>query len=115
VLDECHLLKTPEAKRSRIALKIQAARRLALSGTPIPNRPIELYSVLSWLDPTRWPSKERFRFALRYCAAKQTNFGWDLGGASNLGEFSKLLHSTLMLRRLKKDVLLSSAETAERD
>jgi SWI/SNF-related matrix-associated actin-dependent regulator 1 of chromatin subfamily A len=103
--DECHLLKTPEAKRSQAALKIQAARRLALSGTPIPNRPIEIYGVLSWLAPTLWPAKERFRFALRYCGAKQTAFGWDLGGASHLDELSAKLRSTLMLRRLKKDVL----------
>jgi SWI/SNF-related matrix-associated actin-dependent regulator 1 of chromatin subfamily A len=105
IVDECHLLKTPEAKRSQIALKIQASKRLALSGTPIPNRPIEIYGILSWLAPTLWPVKERFRFALRYCAAKQTVFGWDLGGASNLSELSQRLHSTLMLRRLKKDVL----------
>jgi SNF2 family DNA or RNA helicase len=107
VLDECHLLKTPEAQRSQVALKVQAAKRLALSGTPIPNRPIEIYGVLSWLDPTSWPSKERFRFALRYCGAKQTAFGWDLGGASHLDELSERLRSTLMLRRLKKDVLSS--------
>jgi SWI/SNF-related matrix-associated actin-dependent regulator 1 of chromatin subfamily A len=107
VLDECHLLKTPEAQRSQVALKVQAAKRLALSGTPIPNRPIEIYGILSWLDPTNWPSKERFRFALRYCAAKQTAFGWDLGGASHLDELSERLRSTLMLRRLKKDVLSS--------
>jgi SWI/SNF-related matrix-associated actin-dependent regulator of chromatin subfamily A-like protein 1 len=107
VLDECHLLKTPEAKRSQVALKIQARKRLALSGTPIPNRPIEIYSILSWLDPLTWPIKERFRFALRYCDAKQTPFGWDLGGASHLDELSDRLRSTLMLRRLKKDVIAS--------
>src|SRR5262249_22152752 len=81
ILDECHLVKNPDAKRSEVALKIQAIRRLALSGTPIPNRPIELHPILSWLDPERWPTSSRFQFATRYCAARHTSFGWDMSGS----------------------------------
>jgi SWI/SNF-related matrix-associated actin-dependent regulator 1 of chromatin subfamily A len=43
IYDECHYLKNREAKRSRIALSLQAGRRMALSGTPLQNRPIELF------------------------------------------------------------------------
>jgi SWI/SNF-related matrix-associated actin-dependent regulator of chromatin subfamily A-like protein 1 len=53
IFDEVHLLKTLEAKRSQVALKIQAVKRLALSGTPLPNRPVELYGPLAWLNRVR--------------------------------------------------------------
>jgi SWI/SNF-related matrix-associated actin-dependent regulator of chromatin subfamily A-like protein 1 len=54
VLDECHLLKTPEAKRSRIALKIQAARRLALSGERLGRfHPVQLIGGMSPLAKQR--------------------------------------------------------------
>src|SRR6516165_4509724 len=105
IYDEVHLLKTIEAKRSQVALRIQAVKRLALSGTPLPNRPIEVYGILAWLNPILWPLKERFRFALRYCGAVKTYFGWDLSGASHLDELRERLRSTVMLRRTKQEVL----------
>jgi SWI/SNF-related matrix-associated actin-dependent regulator 1 of chromatin subfamily A len=105
ILDECHLIKNPEAKRSQVALQIRAVRRLASSGTPIPNRPIELHPILCWLDPARWPSSGRFQFATRYCAARLTGFGWDLKGSSNTAELGELLRSTIMIRRTKAEVL----------
>src|SRR5258708_2711162 len=105
ILDECHLIKNPETARSQIVSQIKALRRLALSGTPIPNRPIELYSVLTWLDPIRWPISSRFKFASRYCAARYTSFGWDYSGASNTGELGRTLRESIMLRRTKAQVL----------
>ena len=42
IIDEAHYCKNPKAKRTKAALAIQAERKLLLTGTPIPNRPIEL-------------------------------------------------------------------------
>lgn len=49
VADEAHRLKSPTAKRTKAArqLAVRAARRLALTGTPVENEPGEWYSVLS--------------------------------------------------------------------
>jgi SWI/SNF-related matrix-associated actin-dependent regulator 1 of chromatin subfamily A len=106
ILDECHLLKTPEAQRSRVALSSRASRRLALSGTPMPNgRPIELHPILSWLDPDKWPLNSRFAFAQRYCGARYTAFGWDLSGSSNTAELGEVLRASVMIRRTKAEVL----------
>ena len=105
VLDECHYAKSLEAQRTRAALGIRARRRIALSGTPISNRPIEIYPVLSWLSPHEWPADQWFQFAQRYCGAYHNGFGWDLGGASNLPELSHRLRSTVMIRRTKAEVL----------
>jgi len=45
---------------------VQATRRLMLTGTPIVNRPAELFPLLHCLDPKRWPTWTGF--ARRYCA-----------------------------------------------
>ena len=105
VLDECHYIKSLGAKRTQAALGIRARRRIALSGTPILNRPIEIYPVLSWLSPREWPTNQWFQFAQRYCGAHHNGFGWDLSGASNLSELSHRLRSTVMIRRTKAQVL----------
>lgn len=107
--DECHYLKNADAKRTQHVVGgktvpgIKAARKIALSGTPFLNRPIELYPILRYLLPYGWTSK--MAFATRYCAAVQGHFGWDFTGASHLDELQQRLRSTIMIRRLKADVL----------
>lgn len=104
IADESHFLKNPKAKRTQAIVPIfQSAKyKLLLTGTPILNRPIELYSQLSALGVsygTYW------QFAKKYCNAHQTRFGWDVSGASNIAELNHKLKSTCMIRRLKADVL----------
>ena len=109
VLDEAHYLKNPKAQRTQAIFgkkglpAVGAGRKLVLTGTPIPNRPVELYGILRWLDPE--VAGSWLRYATRYCARKETRWGWDVSGASNLGELQEKLRSTLMVRRLKADVL----------
>ena len=113
ILDECHYLKNEKALRTKYVIgyrrgnkitpPIQAKRKLALTGTPILNRPIELYNILKYLSPYGWPT--RFEYARRYCDAKQNGFGWDFSGSSNLDELQKKLRSTIMVRRMKKAVI----------
>jgi SWI/SNF-related matrix-associated actin-dependent regulator 1 of chromatin subfamily A len=105
IYDECHYLKNPESRRSKIALSIRAERRMALSGTPLQNRPIELFGVLSWLNPSDWPRASYFEYARRYCGARYNGFGWDLSGASNLCELNDRLRVGVMVRRIKTQVL----------
>jgi SNF2 family DNA or RNA helicase len=105
VLDECHLCKNPSSRRSKIATSIIAARRLALSGTPLQNRPVELRPILSWLSPAAWAKKEWHAFGQRYCGAFWDGFAWNENGATNLTELSQRLRATVMLRRLKANVL----------
>jgi SWI/SNF-related matrix-associated actin-dependent regulator 1 of chromatin subfamily A len=105
ILDESHYCKNLAAKRTQAALSFKALRRLALSGTPLQNRPVELFGVLSWLDPASWPSKSYFEYGQYYCGARYNGFGWDLSGASNLRELNDRLRSTVMIRRTKAQVL----------
>jgi SWI/SNF-related matrix-associated actin-dependent regulator of chromatin subfamily A-like protein 1 len=107
IFDECHYLKNPESRRTKIATAIKANRRLALSGTPLLNRPVELLPVLTWLDPVNWSRNKWHEFGLRYCGGSWNGFGWEYIGATNLAELSTRLRSTVMLRRTKAEVLPS--------
>jgi SWI/SNF-related matrix-associated actin-dependent regulator 1 of chromatin subfamily A len=102
VLDECHRIKNPKAARTKAALKLMKAckKAYALSGTPIPNRPIELWPILHGLGIYRggW-----YDFAARYAKMWQAPWGLDTSGASNIPEL-KALMKPHVLRRKKEDV-----------
>lgn len=108
VADEAQYLKNPAAKRTKLFFAIPAKRTLFLTGTPILNRPIELFTMLQRLDPLDL-GRNRWEFAMRYCGARQIRVGrkmvWDLNGSSNLDELQEKMRSKFMVRRLKKDVL----------
>ena len=52
VLDESHRIKTPEAKTTQAVLELRAhaARRYILTGTPVANKPEDLWSQMLFLD-----------------------------------------------------------------
>jgi len=117
VVDECHKVKNPKAQRTKTVLGYynrtkkervpglvdNARRRVFLTGTPFLNRPVELQPIAGALAPREFGNF--FGFAKRYCAAHQGRWGWDFTGSSNLEELQERLRSTIMVRRLKKQVL----------
>ena len=111
ICDEAHYIKNPESARAkeiygnprRNIPAIEAEYKFLLSGTPILNRPIEIYPLIRFLDPHAFPDK--FAFARRYCAAEKGYFGWDFSGASNMEELQRALRATVMIRRTKSQVL----------
>ena len=105
ILDESHYIKNNKAQRTKAVKKIakNISHIIALSGTPIINRPIEMYNALRLINHTAVPS--RWDYAMRYCVARHNGFGWDLNGATNTKELHDKLVNTIMIRRLKADVL----------
>ena len=103
IADECTAIKNPGSQRSKAFHMLRANKRIACSGTPAPNRTNELYSCLNWLDHDSWPDWGKFVF--RYCGAHTTRFGLDVSGATNTLELNQRLRETIMIRRLKRDVL----------
>lgn len=77
---------------------------LALSGTPIENRPIELWNTVHALYPKKFDNY--ILFAKQYAGATRGPFGWIVSGASNLAELQMVLRETCMVRRRKQEVLL---------
>ena len=104
IFDECHYIKNPEAERTKAALDLaeHATSVLGLSGTPLTNRPIELWPILYAICPDLFP--ERGKYAWRYCKPRYTPWGWQYDGATRTGELHRVLTEWCMIRRLKKDV-----------
>eukprot|EP00039_Didymoeca_costata_P010504 m.141447 g.141447 ORF g.141447 m.141447 type:complete len:701 (-) comp14851_c0_seq3:3-2105(-) len=105
IVDECHYLKNPESQRTKslVPLVKAAKRAVMLSGTPALSRPMELFMQLHALVPDVF--KNLVPFGKRYCNGYQGPYGWDFTGSSNLSELQLVMAKTIMIRRLKKDVL----------
>ncbi|KAM5568487.1 hypothetical protein ABKV19_016181 [Rosa sericea] len=102
IADESHFLKNAQAKRTTASLPVikKAQYAILLSGTPALSRPIELFTQLEALYPDVY--KNVHDYGKRYC--KGGTFGM-YQGASNHEELHNLLKATVMIRRLKNDVL----------
>ncbi|XP_048337388.2 uncharacterized protein LOC107431494 isoform X2 [Ziziphus jujuba] len=102
IADESHFLKNAQAKRTTASVPVikKAQYAILLSGTPALSRPIELFKQLEALYPDVFRSVHEY--GNRYC--KGGVFGI-YQGASNHEELHNLMKATLMIRRLKKDVL----------
>eukprot|EP01135_Chromosphaera_perkinsii_P011895 Nk52_evm12s2531 gene=Nk52_evmTU12s2531 len=111
VADECHFLKSKDAKRTKMALPIlnRSKRAVLLSGTPSISRPIELHTLIQAVMRTNVLGSHT-AYAMRYCRAVQTAYGWDTNGNSCLAELNLILNHCMMVRRLKEDVLTELPE-----
>jgi len=105
IIDECHYIKSRTALRTKavIALSKKVRHVIAISGTPLVNRPIELYNILHLLWPDVFDSF--FKYAFRYCQPVKTPWGWQYKGAKNIKELHRRLKGLGMIRRLKKNVM----------
>ena len=105
VIDECHYIKNLNVLRTKRILNIakKIPHIIAISGTPLLSRPIELFPVLHLLRKDLFPSF--WDFAFRYCKPKATPHGWIYKGSDNLNELHSKLKRNMMIRRLKKDVM----------
>ena len=61
VLDEAQNIKNPEAKQTKAILKLEARFRLALTGTPVENRLLDLWSIFNFLNPGYLGKQAGFR------------------------------------------------------
>lgn len=118
ICDEAHQLKSLESQRTVRVLGAFKTKKtegtdglihrsrsfLALSGTPMVNRPAELFPLLHAIDPDSFKSK--WTFYKNYCGLGWDGYSWNYKGASNLGELNtKLRGEGYMIRRLKNEVL----------
>ncbi|KAI1617312.1 adenosinetriphosphatase [Exophiala viscosa] len=108
VLDEGHLIKNPKAKITQAVKKIVSNHRLILSGTPIQNNVLELWSLFDFLMPGFLGTEKVFqdRFAKPIAAsrnAKSSSKEQEAGALAIEGLHKQVL--PFLLRRLKEEVL----------
>ena len=100
IFDEIHKAKNPSSQQGKGILKLNAKTMIGMSGTPLMNSPMDLYIVLKWLG---YEKHNYYQFKNHYC-----NYG-GFGGHEvisykNMSELKEAMN-TVMIRRLKKDVL----------
>lgn len=94
IMDEVHYIKNVDSNRSRATRTLVSERFIGLTGTPVLNRPGELWAFLHMIAPNRFPTYEGFLYQYTYNGKE----------ARNVGELRETL-KTLMLRRTKKEVM----------
>lgn len=105
LLDEAHFIKSLTAKRTKAVIKLAKTipHIIGISGTPLTNRPNELWTIIHLIRPDIFTSLWTYRW--RYCKPVRMPWGWQYKGASNLKELHRKLKTLMMIRNLKKDVL----------
>ena len=107
ILDEGHFLKTAESKRTQAVLGndglVRDARYIwTLTGTPVLNRPRELFPIVKTMCPA-FATTTYAKFTQRYCGAFWDGRAINDKGNSHLDELNAKL-SGFMLRRTKREV-----------
>jgi len=101
ICDECHYIKNPKAKRTKAILQLAKTTDyfLGLSGTPIINRPVDLFPPLKIVAPSEFDNW--YQFTKTYCNGHMGKFGYVADGLSRKVE----LHSKLSrhMHRVTKD------------
>ena len=101
VCDEAHRIKNPDRQRSRTILSLRSARWLFLTGTPIYNRPKDIYPVLRQAAPDAYADRRRFDKAHAIKDPKQCTGGEE----QMLEELGRALRETVMFRPPPSEVL----------
>jgi len=105
ILDEAHMFGNPKSQRTRnVNGLIKGIKKVvAITGTPTTDLPIKLWPLLHMLRPNMFPAMRRF--GERYCKPEYTPWGIQYRGATRLPELHKILKKSVMIRRLKSEVL----------
>ncbi|MBW4465182.1 MAG: DEAD/DEAH box helicase [Pegethrix bostrychoides GSE-TBD4-15B] len=95
VVDEAQNIKNPKAAQTKAILKLSAQHRLALTGTPIENRLLDLWSIFNFLNPGYLGKESQFRQSFETPIQKNSD-------PSRSAVLKKLVEP-FILRRVKTD------------
>ena len=106
ILDESQNIKNINSQTTKAVLLLNAKKRVALSGTPIENNLLELYSLFRFLNPEMFGSVQRFTNNYIVPIQKYSDI-------STIEELKKKIYPFL-LRRVKKEVLADLPDKIEK-
>lgn len=103
IIDESHLYKNNAAQRTRFvrALLRRVKHKVIMSGTPVMNRPDELYTQLALLDGDfmSW-----HQFMRQFCGLEYNQYGMKHDGATNLQALHRYCFENVFVRREKDQI-----------
>lgn len=106
ILDEVHKagFRDLDSNMYQGIFKLQAQKKMALSGTPVGGKPINLWYILHWLHPEKFTSK--WQWANMWLEVIDNGFGKQIGRIRDgLEEEFYKVHSPYFLRRTKAECL----------
>ena len=74
ILDEAQAIKNPGSASTKAVKRLQATTRIALTGTPVENRPGDLWSLFDFLNPGLLGGSGAFSDVIKRCAKSSEGF-----------------------------------------
>jgi SNF2 family DNA or RNA helicase len=102
VIDECQNIKNAGTKISRFCTKLIAKKRIAMSGTPITNGPLDAFGIYKFLDPGIFGQSYK-RFERRYALTVERENYTTIAGYKNQDDFKNCFD--FLCLQIKSDVL----------
>ena len=114
ILDEAsYFIKNPESKRAKKLVRLHSKQRLAMTGTPIENKLVDLYSIFNFLNPNIFGNCGMFErkyvtFVIKHIPIRRGKKVFyqeykKIVGYKNIDELKGLI-KPYYLRRTEKDV-----------
>lgn len=100
IIDEIHKCKNPTSTQGKAIHNLRSYYKMALTGTPLMNSPLDLYNILKWLEVDH---HSFYQFKSYYCMLGGFG-GYEVVGYKHLPELQETLDA-VMLRRKKDEVL----------
>ena len=98
-IDEIHKCKNPTSQQGKGIMKVNSEYKIAMTGTPLMNTPLDLYIIFRWLG---YEKHSFYTFKNHHCIMGGYG-GYEIVGYKNLDELQEQLDD-IMLRRLKEEV-----------
>jgi SNF2 family DNA or RNA helicase len=105
IVDEAHFLRNYKTAQSKAVFKIQADRKYALTGTPTVKHPADIFGILHFLYPIKFPSY--WQFAERYFEVNENYMGHNEVGKPKKNRIEELqqMIGIISVQRKRKEVM----------
>ena len=96
IADECHRIRNPKAKTTLALQKITSHFRCGLTGTPIMDRPDDLFSIFKFINPAYFGSSYH-NFVAYFCNIEETFWGNKITGLTKNPRHVEMLQDILQI------------------
>ena len=112
IADEAHKIKNPHSKRTRALKAVPSVYRYALTGTPILNKPDDLWSILHFLD-WRYSGISYWNFVNYFCTVEEGFWGRKIVGLTQIPSRLETLKKLLDVISVYNTLNVARGKTVE--